>query len=257
MKKPIVIIGIGEIGSVIGRGYLRLGHPVYPVTRHQSIAEATKAIPDPESVVVAVGENDLHTTLDQIPADWRDRLILIQNELLPRDWQQHGLGNPTVASIWFEKKKGQDSKVVVPTIVCGPHASGLKQALAELDIPATEVDSEERLLFELVRKNLYILTTNIAGLKTGGTVSELWRDHQDVAKAVATDVLAIQQLLTEKTLDEEALLRAMLIAFEGDPDHGCMGRSAPARLQRALQIADQTGLDVPTLREIATQHLDN
>ena len=43
----------------------------------------------------------------------------------------------------------------------------------------------------------------------------------------------------------------MLTAFEGDPEHNCMGRSAPARLARAIRQADAAGLDVPRLREIA------
>jgi len=43
----------------------------------------------------------------------------------------------------------------------------------------------------------------------------------------------------------------MLQAFDGDPDHGCMGRSAPARLARALQQANEAGLAVPKLRQIA------
>ena len=33
MKAPIVIIGIGELGAVIARGLLRLGHPIYPIMR--------------------------------------------------------------------------------------------------------------------------------------------------------------------------------------------------------------------------------
>jgi hypothetical protein len=43
----------------------------------------------------------------------------------------------------------------------------------------------------------------------------------------------------------------MLAAFDGDPEHKCMGRSAPARLARAIRQADEAGLDVPRLREIA------
>lgn len=33
MKPPVVVIGIGEMGGVFARGYLKNGHPVYPVTR--------------------------------------------------------------------------------------------------------------------------------------------------------------------------------------------------------------------------------
>ena len=33
MKSPVVLIGIGEMGAVFARGFLRAGYPVYPVTR--------------------------------------------------------------------------------------------------------------------------------------------------------------------------------------------------------------------------------
>ncbi len=251
MKKPVVIIGIGEIGGVFARGFLKLGHPVFPVTRQIPIDDVAAAVPDPELVLVAVGEKDLHPTLETIPASWRDRLVLIQNELLPRDWQQHDIDNPTVISVWFEKKPGMDAKVVVPSPVFGPQAQTVIAALDAVGLPAYALSSADELLFELVRKNLYILTTNIAGLEVGGNVSELWHEHGELARAVAKDVLSIQAWLTGETLDEEKLIDAMVAAFDGDPQHGCMGRSAPARLQRALKIADEAGLEVPALRRIA------
>jgi len=43
----------------------------------------------------------------------------------------------------------------------------------------------------------------------------------------------------------------MVDAFDGDPAHQCMGRSAPARLQRALDHAEEHQLEVPSLAEIA------
>ena len=33
MKSPVVLIGIGEMGGVFARGFLRAGYPVYPATR--------------------------------------------------------------------------------------------------------------------------------------------------------------------------------------------------------------------------------
>jgi len=33
MKKPIIIIGVGEMGGVFARAFLKEGHPVYPVSR--------------------------------------------------------------------------------------------------------------------------------------------------------------------------------------------------------------------------------
>ncbi|MBL4775639.1 MAG: hypothetical protein JKY87_06250 [Mariprofundus sp.] len=252
MNKSIVVIGMGEIGSVFARGFLRLGYPLVPVTRDMDMGVVAADVSEPKMVVVAVGEKDLHATLALIPDVWRDRLVLLQNELLPCDWQRHGLANPTVISVWFEKKKGMDSKVVIASPAFGQCAELLQAALGTLDIPVAVLENENALLFELVMKNVYILTTNIAGLKAGGNVQELWGNHNDLACDVAGDVLDIQAHLTGETLDRSALIKGMLRAFDGDPQHGCMGRSAPARLARALAIADAGGLDVPTLRAIAT-----
>ena len=251
MKPPVILIGIGEMGSVFARGLLCSGHPVYPVTRNDDLTEVAKQLPSPELVVIAVAENDLHTVLEAIPPAWQQRLCLLQNELLPGDWQQYGLIKPTVISVWFEKKKGQDVKILIPSPVLGPAAELLKTSLGKLDIPVRILANEDELLFELVLKNVYIVTTNCAGLVAGGTVSELWANHRELAEAVAREVIQIQTALTGQDFQAENLIAEMLEAFAGDPDHRCTGRSAPARLARALQQADAAGLAVPRLREIA------
>ena len=250
MKKKIVIIGMGEMGGVFARGFLRNGHPVYPVTRDMDMTAAARDIIDPEMILVAVAENDLQETLSKLPDSWRHHTVLLQNELLPRDWKHHHLQEPTVISVWFEKKKGQDYKVLIPSPAFGPQAAALKYALATLDIPCRTLSSEAELLHELVLKNVYIITTNVAGLVTGGTVSELWQDHQDFARSIANEVIDIQEWLTGISFDRDSLINGMLTAFAGDPEHQCMGRSAPARLQRALAQADEAALAAPTLREI-------
>lgn len=135
----------------------------------------------------------------------------------------------------------------------GPHAQLIADALATLSIPASVLTTAKELEVELLIKNVYILTTNIAGLVTGGTVSELWSQNASLARAVATDVMSIQSVLVDHELDDAQLIAGMLTAFDGDPDHNCMGRSAPARLERALQQADEAGLAIPKLREIQTQ----
>ncbi|MCK5813193.1 MAG: hypothetical protein KAH03_03000, partial [Cocleimonas sp.] len=229
MNQAVVIIGMGEIGSVLARGLLKTGHPVYPITRNMDMAEQAMLITDPIAVIVAVGENDLHAILSNVPKNWQKNLVLIQNELLPRDWQQYSFPTPTIISVWFEKKQGQDVKVVVASPIHGTQAQLMFDAFETLNIPAEIITDKAEMTAELVRKNYYILTSNIAGLKVGGTVGELWRDHQDVAKAIIEDVHAIQEHLVGGTLDNEMLTNAMLVAFEGDPEHGCMGRSAPAR----------------------------
>lgn len=253
MEHPVIVIGTGEMAGVFSRGLLRQGHPLVPVTRQMDMAKVAAAVPQPLLVLVTVGENDLQPVLAKLPAAWRDRLGLLQNELLPRDWQRHGIDNPTVIAVWFEKKKGQDYKVLVPSPVYGPAAPIIERALESLDIPVWELGSSDELTFELVRKNVYILTTNIAGLAlpAGTDVDTLWHQHQALAREVAGEVMDIQFRLIGAELSRDQLIAGMVEAIEGDLRHKCMGRSAPARLARALQHADQFGLAVPKLRAIA------
>jgi hypothetical protein len=255
VKDPIVLIGIGEMGGVFARGFLRSGHPVFPVTRSMDPAEVARTLPDPALALVAVAEKDLHPVLRDLPAPWRQRAGLLQNELLPRDWRAHDIREPTVISVWFEKKRGQDVKVIVPSPVHGPRAELVVGALAALDIPARVLGSEAELEFELVRKNLYILTTNIAGLEVDGTVGALWSRHRKLASEIAEDVLAIQEALVGRALPRGRLIEAMVEAFDGDPAHRCMGRTAPERLRRALEQARKAQIEVPTLEKIARRHL--
>lgn len=255
MKKPIIVIGLGELGSVFARGFLRLGYPVQGVTRDMDVNIIADSIPEPEAVLVAVGEADIAQTLSSVPEQWKQRVILLQNELLPRDWQAADYENPTVISVWFEKKKGMDSKVVLPSPIYGAKAKLVFDALSQVDLPSYILDSQEELTYELVRKNLYILTTNIAGLEVGGNVSALMNQHADVMNAVANDVLDVQDWLTESQNDRSRLMEGLIEAIHGDLEHGCMGRSAPARLTRALGFANQAGLKVNKLRDIAEQYL--
>ncbi len=252
MNDPIVVIGTGEMSGVFTRGFLKLGYPVFPVTRQMNMDDVAEALVAPALVLVAVGENDLHPVLEKIPAKWRDCLALLQNELLPRDWEAHGLQAPTVISVWFEKKKGQDYKVLVPSPVYGGGAPIIEAAMGSLDIPTWELGSAQELEFELVRKNVYILTTNITGLALppGTDVDAMWRDHQDLAREVAGEVMDIQFELIGKELDRDRLIEGMVEGIQGDLEHKCMGRSAPGRLARAIGFADEFGLAVAKLREL-------
>ena len=252
MNKSAVVVGVGEMGSVFARGFLRSGYTVHPVIRGMEMRSVAEEVADPGLVLLAVGEADLHEQLDKVPETWRDRLVLLQNELLPGDWQKYAL-DPTVISVWFEKKKGQDSKVIIPSPVYGRYAQQVSDALASIDIPVRVLADEAALLHELVLKNVYILTTNIAGLDVGGNVGQLWTEHNALARSVAADIIKLQEVLTGQSLDSQALLDGMVAAFEGDREHMCMGRSAPARLQRALALAEENGLVLETLSRISKQ----
>lgn len=250
MNKSVVVVGLGEMGSVFARGFLRSGYTVHPVIRGVAMQDVAAEVAQPELVLIAVGESDLHEQLASVPQAWKDRIVLLQNELLPADWKKYEL-DPTVISVWFEKKKGQDSKVIIPSPVFGKHAQLVADALASIDIAATVLADEAALLHELVLKNVYILTTNISGMEVGGNVGRLWDEHNAVAYDVASDVIRLQETLIGQTLDRHQLIDGMVKAFEGDREHMCMGRSAPARLQRALSLADEKGIKLSVLQKIS------
>ncbi len=253
MKNPIVIIGIGEVAGVLARAFLSVGHPVVPVTRRMDIVAEAKNVPNPLMVVVGVGEKDFSSVVETVPDEWRDRLVLIQNELLPQDWEVLGIENPTVLSVWFEKKKGMDYKPLLPTPIFGPKANWIAEALVGIDIPCTVLESEEELLIQLVQKNVFILTTNIAGLalEDGATTSTLWNENRQLARNIASDVIDLQEALTGQDLPREKLLEGLVQGLLGDPHHKCKGRSAPSRLARALEIANEKGVEVKAIREMA------
>jgi hypothetical protein len=250
-KKPIVIVGMGEMGGSFGRGLLRLGHTVVPVLRGTNVADVATCYPEPALILVTVGEADLDATLASLPAPWKTNAGLVQNELLPRSWKPYNIVDPTVGVVWFEKKPGRSENSIIPTPIAGPGAELLNRALATIDVPSFIVDNHEELLYELVRKNMYILTVNIGGLVTRDTVRDLWYNHRRLAEDVATDILQVQAWLTGSNLDADRLIAGMVEAIDGDPEHGSTGRSAPARLARAISHADEVGLAVPKLREIA------
>ena len=164
MNQPIVIIGIGELGGVFAKAFLHAGYPVYPVTRRMDIARAADTMPDPQLVLVAVAEKDFPSVMQTIPVPWRNCIGLLQNELLPRDWKSYHIEAPTVICVWFEKKKGMDANVLIPSQVHGPQARLVAEALSGIDIAAEVLATADDLLYELVRKNVFVFTINIAGL---------------------------------------------------------------------------------------------
>ncbi len=250
MTQTVVIVGIGEMGGVFAKGFLRLGYPVYPITRDMNISHVSKHFQEPAFVLIAVAEKDLSEILAKVPLQWIDRLGLLQNELLPHHWETFHVQQPTVVVVWFEKKKGQDCQVILPSRIYGPHSQLLADALACLDIPSKVLFSEEDMLFELALKNTFVLSINIAGLETGGTTGELWDQHRHLVRRVAHEVIDIQEWLIGKSLSRRRLISNLEMACYADSEHQCVGRSAEERLARNVKIADKAGLEISTLREI-------
>jgi len=250
MQQPIAIIGVGELGGVFARAFLSAGHPVYPVTRRMPLNQTLEQIPPPALTLVAVGEKDLPAVLQELSADKRSSLGLLQNELLPDNWQSNGVIDPTVISVWFEKKKGMDVKVLRPSPLFGPQADVVAAALESIGIPCRRLASADELLLELVVKNVFVYMINICGLKTGGTTGTLWAEHNDLAHRVAAEIVALQEAITARNFSRRALMDGVAEGVAGDPEHTCMGRSAPARLTRFLSMADEAGVKADTIRAI-------
>jgi len=252
MNQPIVIIGIGELGGIFAKAFLHAGYAVYPVTRKMDIEQAANNMPDPQLVLVAVAEKDFSSVMQTLPAPWRSCIGLLQNELLPRDWQSYHIDDPTIVSIWFEKKKGMDTNVLIPSRVYGPQGSLIAGALQGIDIACEVLSTEDDLLYELVRKNVFVFTINIAGLvlAEGTTTETLWAQHHELALAIADEVIDVQQWLTGATFDRIRLIDGLIEGINGDLKHKCKGRSAQGRLERLSAVAGEAGLKIPRISEI-------
>ncbi len=243
--------GMGELGAVFARGLLRTGHTVVPVLRDTDVAALAARLPAPALVLVAVGEADLDGALARLPAPWRARVALLQNELRPRDWARHGLDAPTLAIVWFEKKRGGEARVLLPTQVAGPGAPLLAASLASLGLAVAQVTPDEACA-ALAAKNLYILAMNLAGLRVGGDVGTLRSEHGALVDALAGELLALESALFAPRPVDHAAARAVFDrACAADPRHACAGRSAPARLARTIAHADACGLALPLVRALA------
>ncbi|MEM6960576.1 MAG: hypothetical protein AAF550_02390 [Myxococcota bacterium] len=255
MMQEAVVVGLGQMGAVFAHGLLRIGQSVHPVNRGSCLSELASRWEDDEAakpsvVVLSVSEDALDDVLSSIPAAVQDRLVLLQNELLPHRWKRHQL-SPTVAVVWFEKKSNTGLRQIVPTKVFGAQAGVVKKVLCSIGIEVIAQESHDGLVGALVAKNLYILTSNIAGIMVEGTVSGLLHAHRTLAEDVAAEVLALQQRRCTEALDAALALECMWEAFERDPEHRCRGRSAPERLRRALEQGAQLGVELPVLTRIS------
>lgn len=252
MNQPVVIIGIGELGGVFAKSFLRNGCPVCPVVRSMNMSDEAKILPNPQLVLVAVAEKDFQSVVSNIPSQWKDHIGLLQNELLPRDWMSQNIVNPTVVSVWFEKKSGMDTNVLIASRVYGPKAKLIADSLSGIHIPCTVLTGEDELLYELVRKNVFVFTINIAGLalEEGTTTKTLWKKHNELALTIANEVIDVQEWLTGAAFRRKRLIDGFEEGIRGDPNHKCRGRAARGRLARMIAVADEAGLRIPGIRDI-------
>lgn len=261
MKAPIFVIGLGQLGVAFSEGFLKLGYPVVPILRGESLDSALSHHRTPELILVAVGEDDLAQVLEQVPEELHDSLVLVQNELRPATWMPY-LSNvlPSVVIVWFEKKQGSVAQVVLPSVVFGAKRELCMAALNKMQLPAREIASASDLSHELAVKNLYILGLNLAGLVTQGQAGELLGEHSDFFATITNELTELEQAalmsspqsaFSQITLNCSALQSDLRAAILADPAHGCKGRSAPRRLARTLALASELSVSVPHIAALS------
>lgn len=245
--KRVAVIGVGQLGRLIGGGLIARGIEVLPIQRATSEEVRAARLIAADRVLVAVGEDDLDGVLRALPERLKDgRTWLLQNELLPPVWKSAAIETPTVLVVWAEKKKGKPVAEVQKTWIAGPDRALLVAALDAVDVRAEPIE-DDALADALVDKNLYILVSNLAGLKVGGTVSGLMNEHRALATTLAEEILSVEAARLGRELEPAPFLERLFVAFAADPTHGCRGRTAEARLARLRAHARATNTPTPTL----------
>lgn len=252
--RELVIYGLGELGQLYGAAALRSGLRVMPITRAMSAQDTLQAVPLDVPVLIAVGEDSLAEALSALELQRERPTILLQNELFPSQWERHG-GVPTVLVPWLLKKRGLPLSVARVTPVWGRHAELICELHRALDAPVIALASEHALHQALVEKYAFILTINALGLVRDRTLGHWLQEDPRRVEALALETARLGALLCAAEVDLAACSRATNEAMAALRAIGARGRSAQARVQRALAHGARLGMPLPELTEAArAQH---
>ena len=248
-----LLIGAGQLGRTLGGGLLACGVNVDVVLRGGHVVIWKQY----DFILVAVGEKDLPDALASIPSEVRDRLVLLQNDLVPPTWRALHVQSPTVLVVWFEKKKGKPLQVVRASDIAGPQSALFVRVFEAIDVPA-RVITEPELARSLVVKNVYINGSNGMGLELGGgTTGGLVSSHREVTTALLRELCGVERArLTQEEsglMEDDVLMEETFAAFASEPNHGLLGRTAKERVLRAQARARSAGLTTPVLDRIAAR----
>ncbi len=247
----VVIVGMGQLGRTVAEGWLLNGLTVVPVLRRSP--PASLADRNPQAVLVATGEDDLDGALASLPEAWRDRVILLQNELVPSIWAPY-LTTPTLAAIWFEKKPGINLHSLRPSVAYGPQIHLLSTAFEVLNQPLQSVDTYEHMVVELMIKNTFILATNIYGLVSPGPLKNFISPrHRTRVQQLLNEICPLQSCLTGLMCPVDRTSHDIWEVIAKNAELVVPGRSALDRLHRTITTARQSNLFTPELDRIARQ----
>ena len=245
MAQNFIVWGVGELGQFFGGAALRLGFRVTGIRRNDDYASILRAV-GPCPLLISVGEDDLDNVLACVPAEFADKLILVQNELFPSAWLQHPqIGSPTICVVWAVVKR-------LASALVSPHPAQISGPLADLTARLHHTLGVDcRLLPHpheaLMLKYSYILTINTLGLRRDTSVGE-WAhdDHKLEVMSLAGDAATLAAALAGVDAAEvdTGAMAARVRAIMQVPTvagYRAMGRTAQRRLERARVKAAALG----------------
>lgn len=244
----IIVWGLGQLGQLFGAAALRTGHRVTPITRATNpvVVWASTALDAP--LWIAVGERDLDAVLEAVPETRRDHVVLVQNGLFPPRWRAHGFAAPTVLTFWSNKKSGKALMPGFRSGIWGPHAEHVAALHDVIEVPCDVLDSESRLIDEVVSKFAFILSINVLGLVENLPVGE-WLKRDETAGVVA-DAIALGEAHAGQSSDRARVETQVEGAMRALADMSARGRSAPQRLAKARQDGERLGVALPHLEAL-------
>lgn len=245
--KDLVLVGVGQLGTLFGEGALLASRRVTPLRRDSDVERCLDDVQPDAPVLVTTGEKDLPGALERLPRERRAHVVLVQNELFPSVWRGLGLEDPTVAVVWLSKKPGRPVEIGGPTEVYGKHADVVAQIHEALTLPCLVLPSQEALSLALVAKFAFILGINALGLEHDRTLGEWLEQDQTRVLAVLDDARRLAEGKLGHTTDGKKVQRKVLDAMTLLSTYPAKGRTANERLERARDDAKQLGLKLPNL----------
>lgn len=248
--EDLVLVGVGQLGTLFGEGALAAGRRVTPLRRDSDVERSLDDVPLGAPVLVTTGEADLPGAIASLPKErWPD-VILVQNELFPSTWRALGLEEPTVSVVWISKKPGRPVEIGGPTEVYGKHAAVMARIHEALSLPYTLLSTSEQLGTALVAKFAFILAINALGLERDITVGEWLESDQARVLAIVDDARRLAEGKLGHPVDARRVQRKVLDGMTLLSSYPAKGRTAAARLERARQDAATMSLELPALLSI-------
>jgi len=246
--KDMVVWGLGELGQLFGAAALRAGYRVTPITRTSEPNEIWASVPAEAPLWIAVGERDLDTVLQAVPEARRDAVVLVQNGLFPEHWQGHGIDHPTVLTFWSNKKAGKPLMPGFRSGVWGPNAELVATLHEIMGVSCEVLESEARLVDEIVSKFSFILSINALGLVDNIPVGR-WLER-DETPGVVDDAIALGEACVGQPCDRERVKAQVEGAMRALASMSARGRSAPQRMAKAKLDGARLGVALPHLEAL-------